>query len=502
DLGRFDETGNLFLVGRSKEIIVDSNGKNVYPDEIEDLYRDSKFIKDLSVVGLPDGAAEHVACAIQPAYDADPALGAADVVARIEAHFRQVSADLPFWKRVKTTHIWDGELPRTATRKVKRREVVAELVRLTRKSGEAGPVALDAAREATSVAWLADIVAAVSGRARAVVHAGSRFDQLGFDSLMYAELAGALETAGVTIPEGFDVTAVGDVAQLHDALTRGRVGAALERVGRQRSEAATASDEIHVPSALARAGKQGLALAQRLFYKRVLTTDVRGGNHIPQHTNFLVAANHCSHLDMGLIKVALGPAGQDITSLAAADYFFRNKYRRAYFSHFTNLVPMERSGSIRRSMDTAQEVLRQGRSMVVFPEGTRSQSGEMADFLPSLGYLALHAEVGILPAYIAGTYDALPKGAAIPKARQLSVSFGPFLSIERLKELIDGLSAQEGWRLVAAYVQRIVENLRDGVPNPVDVEAVRAAWEGQKLGVIESKRGSGAGARRLLRSVP
>jgi len=50
-------------------------------------------------------------------------------------------------------------------------------------------------------------------------------------------------------------------------------------------------------------------------------------------------------------------------------------------------------------------------------------------------------------------------------------------------------------------VQRIVENLRDGVPNPVDVEAVRAAWEGQKLGVIEPKRGGG-GARRLLRSVP
>ena len=75
--------------------------------------------------------------------------------------------------------------------KDQKEQVVAELVRLTRKSGEAGPVALDAAREATSVAWLADIVASVSGRARADVYAGSRFDQMGFDSLMYAELAGA-----------------------------------------------------------------------------------------------------------------------------------------------------------------------------------------------------------------------------------------------------------------------------------------------------------------------
>ncbi|HEX3697806.1 MAG TPA: AMP-binding protein [Polyangia bacterium] len=501
DLGRFDENGNLFLVGRSKEIIVDSNGKNVYPDEIEDLYRDCKFIKDLSVVGLPDGSAEHVVCAVQAAYDADATLTHADVAARIDEHFRKVSADLPFWKRVKTVHIWDGELPRTSTRKVKRREVVAELTRLAQKSAETPTVALDSVREGTSVAWLADLVATVSGRQRGDVHPNSRFDQLGFDSLMYAELSGALETAGVTIPDGFDVTAIADVTQLHDALTRGRVGAVMERAGRQRSQAAAPSDEIQVPSTVARAGKRGLALAQKLFYKGVLHTDVRGANHIPQHTNFLVAANHCSHLDMGLIKVALGPAGRDITSLAAADYFFRNKYRRAYFSHFTNLVPMERSGSIRRSMDTAQEVLRQGRSMVVFPEGTRSLNGELADFLPSLGYLALRAEVGILPAFIAGTFDALPKGAAIPKARALGVAFGPFLSIERLKEMTEGLSSQEAWRLAAAYVQRIVENLRDGVPNPVDSEAIRAAWDGHRLGVIELKRGSN-GPRRLLRSVP
>ncbi len=55
-------------------------------------------------------------------------------------------------------------------------------------------------------------------------------------------------------------------------------------------------------------------------------------------------------------------------------------------------------------------MLARGRSMVVFPEGTRSLTGEMADFLPSLGYLALRAGVGILPAHISGTYESLPKG--------------------------------------------------------------------------------------------
>src|SRR6185369_8658491 len=63
DLGRFDADGNLFIVGRSKDVIIDANGKNVYPDEIEELYRDNPFIKELSVVGLPEGHGEQVACA-------------------------------------------------------------------------------------------------------------------------------------------------------------------------------------------------------------------------------------------------------------------------------------------------------------------------------------------------------------------------------------------------------------------------------------------------------
>jgi long-chain acyl-CoA synthetase len=241
-------------------------------------------------------------------------------------------------------------------------------------------------------------------------------------------------------------------------------------------------------------------MAQRLLYEGALDTKVRGSNHVPLHTNFIVAANHASHLDMGVIKVALGEAGEELTSLAAADYFFRNKYRRAFFKHFTNLVPMERSGSIRKSMDTAEQVLRRGRSMVVFPEGTRSTSGEMADFLPSLGYLALRADVGILPAYISGTYESLPKGSAVPRARELGVSFGPFLTREWLAELTKDMPAQEGWRLAAAYTQRIVENLRDGVATPLDVEAVRAAWDGeaQKLGTIQARVSP---RRRGLRSV-
>ena len=79
DLGRLDDDGNLYLVGRSKEIIVDTNGKNVYPDEVEEVYQDSPYVKELSVVGLPDGIGEKVACLVVPDDEYDIALSRAEV---------------------------------------------------------------------------------------------------------------------------------------------------------------------------------------------------------------------------------------------------------------------------------------------------------------------------------------------------------------------------------------------------------------------------------------
>jgi long-chain acyl-CoA synthetase len=187
---------------------------------------------------------------------------------------------------------------------------------------------------------------------------------------------------------------------------------------------------------------------------------------------------------MGALKVALGDAGHELASLAAADYFFKNKWRRAYFKNLTNLVPMERSGSIRKSLGIAERVLRNGKSLVLFPEGTRSRTGEMTDFLPSVGYLALHADVGILPAYIEGAHKAMPVGATLPRKRDLGVYFGPFLTIDFLRELVAGLAHQEAWRLCSALSQRIVENLRDGVTPRFDAASVRAAWSGEKLGAL------------------
>ncbi|MBX5479175.1 MAG: 1-acyl-sn-glycerol-3-phosphate acyltransferase, partial [Pyrinomonas methylaliphatogenes] len=227
-------------------------------------------------------------------------------------------------------------------------------------------------------------------------------------------------------------------------------------------------------------GNKGLDLVQRAFYEVVLNTRYEGRANIPVHTNFLVAANHTSHLDMGLVKMALGDAGRDLVALAAADYFFDNKYKRAYMENFTNLVPMERTGNLRKSLRYARAYLEQGYNALIFPEGTRSLTGQMNEFKPVIGYLALTCRVGILPVYIWGTYEAFPKGATMLRSRDVGARIGRFLPIEELEELTQGMPRAEAYRLIAALVRHEIENLRDGTRHAFDPTALRQKWRTER----------------------
>jgi long-chain acyl-CoA synthetase len=476
DLGRVDDDGNLYLVGRSKEIIVDTNGKNVYPDELEELYANSSYVKELSIVGLADGIGEKVACLVVADDEYDITLSRAALHRLVEEHFREVSASLPYFKRVKVLHFTDIELPRTATRKVKRREVVQimEAIEESQKSGRRGG-AQEAANADT--AWLLGLVASAANRPRSEVSIDTRLSDLGFDSLMFVELATSIESAGGTIsaPERFNE--VQDLRELLTVVSRQPTASAKQEVHRDDERK---DDEIHVPSFVRTAGTRAGDFLQRFLYEQFLETNYEGRSNIPPHTNFIVAANHCSHLDMGLTRMALGESGKDMVALAAADYFFDTKYKRAVMENFTNLVPMERTGSLRQSLRHAKSFLDRGYNALIFPEGTRSMTGIMADYKPVVGYLALHAKVGILPMFLEGTYEAMPKGTSIIKSRDVGARIGRFLEFEELEEMTKGMPRAEAYRLIAARVRHEVVNLRDRTRIPFDAKAMRRQWKSER----------------------
>ena len=126
DLGYFDSHGHLFLTGRKKEVIVLSNGKNVYPEEIEAHYLKSPFIKEMAVLGLegkPGEGGDRLHAVIVPNFDVLRQRKIVNAKEVIRFDIEGLSPSIASTKRIGSYEIWQDDLPRTTTRKIKRFEV-------------------------------------------------------------------------------------------------------------------------------------------------------------------------------------------------------------------------------------------------------------------------------------------------------------------------------------------------------------------------------------------
>src|SRR5262249_24649723 len=146
----------------------------------------------------------------------------------VRDHVKKIGASLPLYKRIKVFHLWDHDLPKTASRKVRRRDVIKELQRLERaakggaqaRKAEAARAAAGPARPAPGNIWLHDLLADVSQKKRGTITSETRLDELGFDSLMFTELAVALEAAGVAVPDPQELQTVETVADVERLVAR------------------------------------------------------------------------------------------------------------------------------------------------------------------------------------------------------------------------------------------------------------------------------------------
>ncbi|HVC08701.1 MAG TPA: lysophospholipid acyltransferase family protein [Elusimicrobiota bacterium] len=205
--------------------------------------------------------------------------------------------------------------------------------------------------------------------------------------------------------------------------------------------------------------KRLVAFGQHAVYAWLFSVEVSGHEHVPERGGFIVAANHTSHLDMGLVKHAMGPAGRGLVSLAAQDYFFSNPFNRWLFGNFTNLLSFNRSKGFKESLLAAGRVIKDGRTLLIFPEGTRTKDGGMGTFKPSLGYLALNFDADVLPVYISGAFEALPKGALVPRARRLKAAFGPVIPAAALKAAAAAAGGADDNRAATKVVEDAVREL-------------------------------------------
>lgn len=198
----------------------------------------------------------------------------------------------------------------------------------------------------------------------------------------------------------------------------------------------------------------GTLVSAHLKWLEKLT--VNGLNHLPAEPPFVLVANHCSHLDT-LVLASLFPAtlAGKVFPVAAGDTFFKTPLKAALSAGFINALPMWRHAGGRHGIDDLRLRLTENPcGLILFPEGTRSRTGQMGRFKPGLGMLVAGTAVPVIPCHLQGTFEAWPADAAVPKRGQaIRVRIGNPLTFATAE------NHRDGWTNLTEQVHDAVRTL-------------------------------------------
>jgi len=447
DVGELGKDGQLYIRGRKKEMIVTPEGLNVFPEDVERVLTHIPGVRDAAVVGAPLGAgstAERVHAVL--VLDEGPAWGPPsggpiglkpDPTARIDAIVRAANATLEDHQKIRRALAWpERELPRTdGTRKLKRAAIRDWVTR----GGTAGV-------EVSGGDKLAALLAKYAGRGD--LSPTTTFEQLGLSSLDRVELMVALEdTFDTRIDEGAFAEAR-DIGQLRALVERAsseaaapqsqppgsptrqpRWGGPVEFPSWNRSRLAHVIRRVSLPTWI-------LPLARVFAWMRV-----EGREHLAALQGPVIfAANHQSHMDVPVILAALPSRWRYRVAPAMAKEFFKAHFfpaehtRAAWFTNslnyylaslFFGAFPLpQREAGARQTLHYIGEVLEDGVSVLIFPEGQRTDTGAIDRFRPGIGMMASRLEVPIVPVRIEGLDRVLHHTWRMAKPGKVRVAFG------------------------------------------------------------------------------
>jgi len=422
DLGRLDAAGRLSITGRKKELIVLSSGKNIYPEEIEAVYRKSAFVKELCVLGLarPDEpAAERLYAVVVPDDQVLRDKKIANVGDIIRFEMEGASVNLPHHKRVLGYEIWMDPLPRTSTGKIKRFEIERRVkAAADARRDPAGPALDDADRAFLERPELAPVLEVIRQAAKpgATVTPDANLElDLGLDSMERVELLTALEQQiGADIPDEV-LQRLYTVRELAEALMEharagGGATAPASWATLLAPEAAdhNAFREWLQPHWLV-PGVLFVALKLvRLLLRPGVKVTTEGVEHFPARGPYLICPNHQSYLDPFFLMAALPYRLVRQVFLVGASEYFETSIAR-WLARQMNLVPVDPDAALVSAMQAGAAGLREGKILVLFPEGERAIDGTVRTFKKGAAILGHHLTTPLVPVALAGIFEIWPR---------------------------------------------------------------------------------------------
>jgi long-chain acyl-CoA synthetase len=484
DLGHFDSKGNLFLTGRKKEVIVLSNGKNVYPEEIEAHYSKSPFIKEIAVMGLEGKAGEdrdRLHAVIVPNFDELRKRKIVNAKEVIRFDIEGLSSEIATTKRISSYDIWQEDLPRTTTRKIKRFEMQKRV-----KANQAKKLSDDAELPAEKpltpeeIAWLdqPDVQRGLKIIREAIHTAPPNLRpthslelDLGLDSMQRVELLSRLEDQLGGNLEESRLTDIYTVRDLIDAV----LASAATGAGQPATRAAFAGwkailaedPEDREVLDLTRPHRLRTTfwyLLSRLL--QVISLDrfdlkVSGIEKLPKSGPYLICSNHQSYIDPAIMVSVLPAQVCQRTFAVGTSEIFGQGFMR-WLARNIRVVVVDPDANLVPAMRAGAFGLRHGMVLILYPEGERSIDGTPRIFKKGAAILSIHMQTPIVPVAIEGFYEVWPRNKPFQGFKPLKIVFGdPILpppESEASEQAYDKLTTDLKTRVVAMW-----EGLRGNV---------------------------------------
>jgi long-chain acyl-CoA synthetase len=445
DLGRFDQDGHLFIVGRKKDIIKLPNGKNVFPEDVEAHYERSPFVSEVCVVGVRDEAiefkgAEKLCAVVVPNFDYLRERQIANARDWVVWELENLGRELPEYQRVHDFVMRAEPLPRTSTRKVRRFEVRDQLDKesLKRPAAEEERMFTSAEREVMdSPAGRAVVVAIRNHNPQAtVIHPTMNLEiDLALDSLARAECVASIEQA-LNIELKAELPSVLTVDELvklvnarlgtsqaqpanrlltvevqwHDLLTRNTGGGEFEQLFKEKK----------LIGFIAFLVLRIVYVGARLLFRM----EVKGIENLANlNSPYIICPNHQSYLDPFLVCSTYPFKVLTRIFHVGASMYFTNPIM-ARLARLINVVPIDPDAQLVRAMQAGAAGLRAGKILNIYPEGQRSFDGQLLEFKKGAAILASELSLPIVPVAIDGTYQIWPRKSWRFRLAKVRLTFG------------------------------------------------------------------------------
>lgn len=437
DLATVDQEGNLYFKGRNKNVIVTPAGLKIYPEDLEQALRRQPEVRDCVVFGVARGGNAEP-CAVLLLRDS----------ASADAVVAQANQSLADFQKIRCWLAWpDEDFPRTSTQKPR-----LDAIRQVAESKLSGQPA-----GAAPAGTLQQLIQSIAGQQVSMNPGAHLEDDLNLNSLDRVELMSAIE-------DRYQV-------DLHDRdFSRVNTVADLEELVKKSTARQTRPDYPYSPWAqrwpvtwirfivyYLLVWPATMIMVKPRIIGRQLLKDFRGPA--------LVISNHVTYLDVGFILAALPPhlrhrlatamAGEALRDMRHPPkewFFLRRWYAELQYALVTalfNVFSLPQKAGYQESFNYAGRLADLGYSVLVFPEGKRTETGEMSEFKKGIGLLATRLNLPVIPMRIDGLFGLKQKKQRFAKAGTVQVKIGEPVRFE----------SSEGHEGIATRLQGIVEKL-------------------------------------------